>query len=112
MIIGIAVDDTIHFMSHYRHSWLVSGDVNTAVTGTLHEVGQAVTFTSLILGLGFGILSFAEFLGLAKPGFFGFAAIMVALLSDLFFLPALMHWLKPDMGRKKLQLTPANVEQA
>ncbi|WP_373082151.1 RND family transporter [Zhongshania sp.] len=112
VIIGIAVDDTIHFMSHYRHSWLELGDVDAAVTGTLREVGQAVTFTSLILGLGFGILSFAEFLGLAKPGFFGFAAIMVALLSDLFFLPALMHWLKPDMGRKKALAVSAKVAQA
>ena len=112
VIIGIAVDDTIHFMAHYRQSWLELGDVDAAVTSTLREVGQAVTFTSLILGLGFGVLSFAEFLGLARPGFYGFAAIMAALLSDLFFLPALMHWLKPDMGRKKRQVLAADVEQA
>ena len=101
IIIGIAVDDTIHFLTHYRNSWIEHGDVRIAVRQTLREVGQAVAFTSLILGLGFAVLGFAGYLGLAKPGIFGAMAIMVALLSDLLFLPALMHWLKPGMGRNK-----------
>nr|WP_246386539.1 MMPL family transporter [Litorivivens lipolytica] len=102
IIIGIAVDDTIHFLTHYRYTWIEHGDVGIAVRKTLREVGQAVAFTSLILGLGFGVLGFAGYLGLAKPGIFGGLAILVALLSDLLFLPALMHWLKPDMGRRKV----------
>ncbi len=102
IIIGIAVDDTIHFLTHYRYTWIEHGDVGIAVRQTLREVGQAVAFTSLILGLGFGVLGFAGYLGLAKPGIFGALAILVALLSDLLFLPALMHWLKPDMGRRKV----------
>ena len=101
IIIGIAVDDTIHFLTHYRHAWLEHGDVDIAVSQTLREVGQAVAFTSLILGLGFAVLGFAGYLGIAKPGMFGAAAIFVALLSDLLFLPALMYWLKPKMGRDK-----------
>ena len=60
-----------------------------------------MAFTSLILGLGFAVLGFAGYLGIAKPGMFGAAAIFVALLSDLLFLPALMYWLKPKMGRDK-----------
>lgn len=108
IIIGIAVDDTIHFLTHYRYTWIEHGDVGIAVRQTLREVGQAVAFTSLILGLGFAVLGFAGYLGLAKPGIFGAMAIIVALLSDLLFLPALMHWLKPNMGRDKVlrNLTP------
>ena len=101
IIIGIAVDDTIHFLTHYRYTWIEHGDVGIAVRQTLREVGQAVAFTSLILGLGFAVLGFAGYLGLAKPGIFGALAIMVALLSDLLFLPALMHWFKPNMGRDR-----------
>ncbi len=101
IIIGIAVDDTIHFLTHYRYAWIEHGDVGVAVRQTLREVGQAVAFTSLILGLGFGVLGFAGYLGLAKPGVFGALAILVALFSDLLFLPALMHWFKPSLGRKK-----------
>ncbi|MBQ0796905.1 MMPL family transporter [Zhongshania sp.] len=111
IIIGIAVDDTIHFLTHYRASWIEHGDVGIAVRQTLSEVGQAVAFTSLVLGLGFAILIFASYLGLAKPGLFGSLAILVALLSDLLFLPALMHWLKPNMGRDKV-LKLANEQAA
>ena len=107
IIIGIAVDDTIHFLTHYRYTWIEHGDVGIAVRQTLREVGQAVAFTSLILGLGFAVLGFAGYLGLAKPGIFGALAIMVALLSDLLFLPALMHWIKPNMGRDRALLRDA-----
>jgi len=38
---------------------------------------------------------------LAKTGIFGSLAIVVALSSDLLLLPALIHWIKPDLGRKR-----------
>ena len=101
LIIGIAVDDTIHFLAHYRDAWYESGDVEKALANTIQEVGQAVTFTTLILGLGFSMLAFSDYLGMAKTGIFGSLAIFVALSSDLLLLPALIHWLKPDLGRKK-----------
>jgi len=101
LIIGIAVDDTIHFLAHYRDAWYESGDVETALASTIQEVGQAVTFTTLILGLGFSMLAFSDYLGMAKTGIFGSMAIFVALSSDLLLLPALIQWLKPDLGRKK-----------
>ena len=101
LIIGIAVDDTIHFLAHYRDAWYESGDVETALSSTIQEVGQAVTFTTLILGLGFSMLAFSDYLGMAKTGIFGSMAIFVALSSDLLLLPALIQWLKPDLGRNK-----------
>ncbi len=99
LIIGIAVDDTIHFIAHYRDAWFEHGDVDKALESTIRDVGQAVTFTTLILGLGFSMLAFSDYLGLAKTGIFGSIAIFVALSSDLFLLPALVKWLKPDLGR-------------
>ncbi|RLA06506.1 MAG: hypothetical protein DRQ51_09145 [Gammaproteobacteria bacterium] len=101
LIIGIAVDDTIHFMNHYKNSWYKTGDVDLSIKNTINEVGQAVTFTTLILGVGFFMLSFSDYLGLAKTGYFGSLAIFVALLTDLLLLPALMKTLKPDLGREK-----------
>lgn len=101
LIIGIAVDDTIHFVAHYRDAWFEQGDVDKALHSTIHEVGQAVTFTSLILGVGFSVLAFSDYLGLAKTGIFGSLAIFVALSSDLLLLPALIKWLKPDLGRRR-----------
>ena len=49
IIIGIAVDDTIHFLTHYRLSLLRGASITEAISSTLREVGQAIVFTTLIL---------------------------------------------------------------
>jgi len=103
LIIGIAVDDTIHFISHYRMSLAENNDMQLALVGAIKEVGQAVTFTTLILGLGFFMLTFSDYLGLAKIGGFGSLAIFVALLCDLLFFPALIMIFKPKFGQKDVE---------
>ena len=75
LIIGIAVDDTIHFMTHYRVELIRTGSISESLVSTIRDVGQAVMFTTMVLGLGFALLSFSDYLGMAKMGFFGSAAI-------------------------------------
>ena len=99
LIIGIAVDDTIHFITHYRMALAKHGDMRLALVDTIKQVGQAVTYTSLVLGCGFFMLSFSNYLGLAKVGAFGSLAIFVALLCDLLFFPALIMFFKPKFGQ-------------
>ena len=110
LIIGIAVDDTIHFIAHYRDAWFELGDVEAALASTVKEVGQAVTFTTLVLGLGFSMLAFSDYMGLAKTGIFGSLAIFVALSSDLLLFPALISWLRPDLGRRRYLATKSKAE--
>jgi predicted RND superfamily exporter protein len=100
LIIGIAVDDTIHFMTHYRMELIRTGSVSESLRTTILDVGQAVMFTTMVLGLGFALLSFSDYLGMAKMGFFGAAAIFVALLCDLFLIPAMIIIFKPTFGVK------------
>ena len=100
LIIGIAVDDTIHFVTHYRMALAQHGDLARAIKEAVLQVGQAVTFTTLVLGICFFMLTFSDYLGLAKVGFFGALAIFVALLCDLLFLPALIYVFKPKFGVK------------
>lgn len=100
LIIGIAVDDTIHFMTHYRIELIRTGSVSESLRTTILDVGQAVMFTTMVLGLGFALLSFSDYLGMAKMGFFGAAAIFVALLCDLFLIPAMIMIFKPTFGVK------------
>lgn len=95
VIIGIAVDDTIHFISHYRSEVIKDGDIHRAIKNSLQEVGQAITFTSIILGLGFLIMATSSYLSMVKVGAFGSLAIFMALLCDLFLLPAFILLLKP-----------------
>lgn len=100
LIIGIAVDDTIHFMTHYRVELIRTGSISESLKSTIRDVGQAVMFTTMIIGLGFALLSFSDYLGMAKMGFFGSAAIFVALLCDLFLIPAMIMIFKPTFGVK------------
>lgn len=100
VIIGIAVDDTIHFMTHYRVELIKERNMQKALNSTIREVGRAVLFTTMVLGLGFALLSFSEYLGMAKIGAFGAMAIFVALLCDLLLLPALLMLFKPRFGLK------------
>lgn len=102
LIIGIAVDDTIHFITHYRMALAKHSDMRLALVDTIKEVGQAVTFTSLVLGCGFFMLSFSNYLGLAKVGAFGSLAIFVALFCDLLFFPALIMVFKPKFGQQNV----------
>ncbi len=90
IIIGIAVDDTIHFLTHYRAELLQHGNNAQAIILTIREVGQAVVFTTIILAMGFlmFILSIQE--GLSHFGIFSATALVAALLADLFLLPALL----------------------
>ena len=98
VIIGIAVDDTIHFMTHYRLQLIKTGSIGESLRLTINHVGQAVMFTTMVLGLGFMLLSFSDYLGMARMGFFGSLAIVMALLCDLFLIPALIMIFKPTFG--------------
>ena len=59
VVIGIAVDDTIHFLTHYKMEMENCGNVKEALSRTLHEVGQAVIFTSIILSSGLLFMTYA-----------------------------------------------------
>jgi predicted RND superfamily exporter protein len=105
VIIGIAVDDTIHFMTHYRLELIRTRSMALALKSTVEDVGTAVIFTTMVLGMGFAIMGFSDYLGIAKIGIFGSLAIFLALLCDLFLIPALLHVFKPDFGVKDAQRT-------
>ncbi|MBT7153257.1 MAG: MMPL family transporter, partial [Deltaproteobacteria bacterium] len=74
---------------------LRDGDITRALKDTIKEVGQAITFTSLILGLGFSVMAFSNHMGTSNMGRFGTLAIFMALLCDLFLLPAMILIFKP-----------------
>ena len=91
MVIGISVDDTIHFLTHYRNALARGSDVRSAIGATIAEVGQAITFTSVILMVGFLILITSNHLGMARFGLLIAVAFGTALLADLLLFPALLR---------------------
>ena len=105
VILGIAVDDTIHFMTHYRVELSKSKSISVALESAIREVGQAVMFTTMIIGLGFAVLSFSDYLGMAKVGFFGSLSIFFALFCDLFLIPSMIIIFKPSFGVNNVDTT-------
>lgn len=103
IIIGISIDDTVHFISHYQHELEKDHDVNAALRRTMSAAAPGVVFTALILGLGFGIMTIASAAGTSNMGKFGALAIFMGLLNDLFLLPALLLTFKPKFKKETVR---------
>ena len=90
IVIGLAVDDTIHFMHKFNRYLEDTGDARVAVHRTLATTGSALLFTSLVLTLGFSVFLFGYMVNTFQIGLLcGFATI-VAFLADVLVAPALM----------------------
>jgi len=88
--IGLAVDDTIHFMHNYRRYHHDTGDVDEAVRRTLLSTGRAMFATTVVLATGFFLYMGADMSNLRNFGLLTGFTIIVALLADFFLAPALM----------------------
>ena len=88
--LGLAVDDTIHFMHGFRRGYGRTGSVEQAVRETLRTTGQALLFTSVVLSLGFFIYVLSEMVNLTNFGFLTSFAILTAFFGDVLLAPALM----------------------
>jgi len=88
--IGLAVDDTIHFMHNFRRYFEESGDAGNAVLETLHTTGRAMLVTTCVLSIGFFTFMFADMKNLFNFGMLTGTTIIMALLSDYFIAPSLM----------------------
>ncbi len=88
--IGLAVDDTIHFMHNFRRYFEETKDAKFAVMETLNTAGRAMLVTSCVLSIGFFIFMFATMNNLFHFGLLTGLTIIMALLADYFIAPALM----------------------
>lgn len=106
MIIGIAVDDTVHFFLHFRQELYAqrpeSGEAGDAVAPyeaalhyTFERVGNALLFTSITLTAGFSVFAFSRAGSMIHFGILSGVGIAAALLADLVLSPALLMVLRP-----------------
>jgi uncharacterized protein len=93
--LGIAVDDSIHYLARFRIEYLKRKAVFPALTATTIRTGRAIIITSLILIAGFGTLITSAFTSTAMMGILVCSTIFAALIADLFILPSLFYWLRP-----------------
>ncbi len=88
---GIAVDDTIHFLSRYRlelknHEW----EIGESVSEAIKHVGISMLHTSIVLFFGFFIFVFSDFGGTVALGLLVSLTLIVAMITNLLLLPSLL----------------------
>lgn len=88
--IGIAVDDTIHFMHNFKRSYYHTGSVEESITTTLTNTGRAMFVTSIVLSAGFLVYTLANMGNLVNFGILSAVVIMMALVADFLLSPALV----------------------
>lgn len=93
---GIAVDDSIHFLSRYKLERDKGHDQDTALRNTFLETGRAIVVTTLILFFGFGTLVFSAFPPTFTIGLLLALTLLIALVGDFLLLPVSIRWLLPD----------------
>lgn len=91
MTLGILVDDTVHFLSHYQQARSRMGhSPEAAISHAFSQVGSALWMTSLILMLGFAIFALSSFRINQEMGMLTTMIFALGLLADFLLLPAIL----------------------
>jgi uncharacterized protein len=91
MTLGIVVDDTVHFLSKYLRARREKGlNAEDATRYAFRTVGLALVATSVVLALGFMVLTLSAFSLNADMGLMTAATIVFALIADFILLPPLL----------------------
>jgi len=109
VIFGIAVDDTIHFLSKYKLSRNNGKSVEDSLHITFLETGKAICLTSLILFFGFLVMLFSIHPPSVNIGLLISLTLVSAIVSDLFLIPPMIRWLDKD-EIVEISKTPVNAE--
>ena len=89
MILGLAVDDTIHFINHGHLEFSRQRNYKGAVLKTFRIVGTPIILTSIIISVNFAIYMTSQALSFRNMGFLSVAGMVSALLADLCITPIL-----------------------
>ncbi|HLM68684.1 MAG TPA: MMPL family transporter, partial [Longimicrobium sp.] len=98
IVLGIAVDDTIHFLFRYRTEREAGLSREEAVGRTYRETGRSVVFASVVLALGFAVLATSSSQSIAYFGIVASLSIVGAMLADLLLLPVLLLFGRRERG--------------
>ena len=98
MIMGLAVDDTIHLIFHLKNDISEFGDLDSSIRDTFRTVGSAITETTIILCITFLVFTTSRVNSIINMGIISCCGMLAAYLSDIFVTPVLIRWL---LFRKK-----------
>jgi predicted RND superfamily exporter protein len=93
--IGIAVDDTIHYVHRFTREFRKDQDYWAAVNRSHRSIGRAMYYTSITVTLGFSILALSDFVPTIHFGLLTGFAMLIALVANLTLLPLLIVRFQP-----------------
>ena len=100
MILGIAVDDTIHFSNHIKAKLELGKSYQEAITESFREIGKTMGTTTFILCAMFLMYCFSPITAMFRIGLLSIVGLGSALVADYTLTPALIYILKP-LGKKE-----------
>ena len=98
--VGMAVDNTIHYIHRFKKEFATSGNYKNSMHNSHRTIGRAMFYTSLTIILGFLVFATSNFNPSVYFGFFVSLAMVMALLGALTLLPQLILYFKP-LGKEK-----------
>lgn len=98
--LGVATDDTIHLLTKFTRARRRGLSTSAALREALFTIGNALTFTTLILVLGFAVLIFSQFAPNSMMGKLAAVMIGLAWVADFLVTPAILAML-PDPNASK-----------
>lgn len=105
--LGIAVDDTIHFLANYFKYQEQGKHQQENITTIFRYTGSALIITTLILSSAFALYVFGDFLPNVNFGILCSVTLMSALIVDILFLPAFLMVFDRKEHKKSLSLREA-----
>lgn len=101
MMLGIAVDDTIHFTNHIKYHFEITGSYRQSILNSYREIGKSMIMTTVILCAMFGIFISSTVTALARIGYMSVIGLGGALIADYTITPVLMLLTKPFGKERK-----------
>jgi len=95
IVIGIAVDDAIHYVHRFKNEFRRDCSYWASVERSHDSIGRAMYYTSITVTLGFIILALSNFVPTIYFGLLTGFSMLVAMIANLTLLPIMIVWFKP-----------------
>jgi len=105
--LGLAVDDTIHFLARYQEEREAGQDPAQSMIRAYNGAGRAIMLTSVMLLIGLGILLMSDFVPTRMFGTLTSITIFGAVVGDLLLLPPMLYLMDTWMEKRKTKISQA-----
>jgi hypothetical protein len=100
IVLGVAIDDTVHFLHYWREAENKKLSWEDCVKYTFERAGEPATVTTVLLMVGFPVLMLAGVKSVVYFGLLTTIAAFAAIFADVVILPIILKFFRPSWDRK------------